>query len=110
VFRTRVAACAALIIALALVVVPGLHPDGRAHLATSEPGIAALSADLDGWAHDPNCALCRVTSQVRTALHDPADRDILAAPAAGLRIQHAGETARSAPILRGARARAPPSA
>jgi hypothetical protein len=110
VFRTRVAACAALIIVFALVVLPGLHPDDRVHAAASEPGLAAFSADLEGWAHDPNCALCRVTSQVRTALHDPADRNPLAPPSAGLRLQEAGEIARSTPVLRGPRARAPPSA
>jgi hypothetical protein len=110
VFRTRAAACAALIIVLALVVLPGLHPDDRAYVAASEPGLAAFSADLEGWAHDPNCALCRVTSQFRTALHDPADRNLHAAPSAGLRLQDTGEIALSTPILRGPRARAPPSA
>jgi hypothetical protein len=106
---TRVAASAALILAFVLVALPGLHPDGREH-HVGPPGVTAFSADLEGWAHAPDCALCRVTSQVRSALHDPAEGHAPTTPQTRLAFHPTAELAPGAPTRRGTHARAPPSA
>ena len=104
---TRIAARAVLILAFGLVSLPGLHPELRTH-AAGPPGVTAYAADADGWAHDPDCALCRVTSQVRSALHGPAQGITPAAPRASLDLHRAAELSPGAPDPSGPLARAPP--
>lgn len=106
--RRKSSARVGLMLPLALVVLAAAHPDGLAHPSSIATGIHALLGDLGGRAEDPGCVICRASSQLRSALHDPAAGCPLGYPSARHALDTGDSPSPGAPLLRGPSARAPP--